>query len=443
MAWKDKFRNIFDYEFNLPDWLYIPDPFRYCIARSRILWLWTWTYAYYTRFLTVPGRLIITAAFLIVFYTLILIRTPVLILTFALLALFFVDFVLGLVFRPKVIIKRNCPNRVGAGCEFQVTYELQNKRLCSAWNLIVDGNNLAHGIHFIGGAASIECLESRDSVVLNTKAVSPKRGKHILRKPLVESAFPFHIFKWSCREKETTSLLVCPRHTPLLDLTLPVGRRFQKMGSSMVSKVGESLDIHGCREFRVGDDPRHIHWGLSAKSGDLITREFQQEYLTRIGVIMDTFVPRKSRFMTLINPHQEHVQLEAAVSLTAGIAEFLTRGDYVIDIFAAGPEVYHLQGGRNLAPFEHVVDILAQIGPGSKTPIADLSPTLMDEIAEIGSVIVILLKWDAERELMLTRLKQHGIRAKVVMIDCAVGVPGESIVHLTSTDIQAGNVKRL
>jgi uncharacterized protein (DUF58 family) len=134
-------------------------------------------------------------------------------------------------------------------------------------------------------------------------------------------------------------------------IDLPVGRKYQPGGLHLVSHVGDSEEFIGNREYRPGDRLRDIHHAAWARTGFPIVREFQEEYLCRIAMIVDTLAPPRDT--------AARQDLEAALSLAAAIADALSRQEYVVDLFAAGPDLYHFQAGRGLAYLDNILDILA------------------------------------------------------------------------------------
>jgi uncharacterized protein (DUF58 family) len=205
--------------------------------------------------------------------------------------------------------------------------------------------------------------------------------------------------------------------------------------------VGESADFYGCREFRDGDDPRHIYWRGSARTGQLIVKEFQNEYLTRIALVVDTYVPNRRHWYSLKSSDYSR-ELEGGLSMAAAITDYLTRGEYVVDIFAAGDKIYHFQAGRHLACFDGILDILAEICPNSDPAVGALSDSVMEEISGIGSAVVVLLGWDAGRARMMERFREAGVNLKTVIIDAPPEAP-ENLIRLSSADIEAGNIRDL
>jgi uncharacterized protein (DUF58 family) len=236
---------------------------------------------------------------------------------------------------------------------------------------------------------------------------------------------------------------VYPAFTELNSLTLPVGLKYQKEGISRASNIGESMDFFGTREFREGDDPRHIDWAGSARTGEIVIKEFHEEYLSRIALIVDTFVPQMKSFRLSRKKDPYYEELESALSLTAALTDYLTRGEYIVDIFAAGNKVYHLQAGRHLSCFDNILDILACLEPNNQHPISRLSNNVREEISGIGSAMLILLGWDKEREELVDYLRGSGTALKCVVIGTPENeVPGD-IQVFTADDVKKGRVKDL
>ncbi|MDD3118083.1 MAG: DUF58 domain-containing protein [Victivallales bacterium] len=432
--------------YNGPDWIRLPDLLICGRYKSPTMLIGYWLYAWYLRWLTWPGRLIVLPFPLLLDYMIFSVQTPIHILIFTMMAVMTVDFCGGMIFRPRLRIIRHAPPRARVGSEITVGYELFNRRkLRPALDLEIDEYFRNKGLKFVTAPAAANIVPAQTRRHLQTRITAPRRGLYTLPIPIADSHFPLALFKWGCRDGAAQKLHVYPAFHVLSDLTLPVGRRFQKEGTSRVSKVGESLDFAGCRDFRSGDDPRHIHWSSTARRGKLVVKEYQEEYLSRVAVIVDTGIkaPRISlRLFRKMKP--EYPQLEAAVSLTAALADFLARGDFVIDFFAAGPEVYHFKGGRSLACLDGILDILSCLEPNLNQPLERLTPLLLEEITGIGSAVIVLLGWNRERQELVETLRRHGVALKLIFIGDRRRLTGpEEALYFAPDDVLRGKVTRL
>ena len=162
-------------------------------------------------------------------------------------------------------------------------------------------------------------------------------------------------------------VLAYPRFFSLERLPLPAGRRYQPGGIPLASSLGDSIEFVGTREYREGDPLRRIHWRSWARRGLPVVKEYQEEYFSRIALVLDTFLPRRAR-------GADRRRFEAGVSVLASIADHFGRSEDVVDIFAAGPDIYEVSAGRSLAYLENVLDVLACLEPCHEPPSTPSAP---------------------------------------------------------------------
>jgi uncharacterized protein (DUF58 family) len=165
----------------------------------------------------------------------------------------------------------------------------------------------------------------------------------------------------------------------------------------------------GTRDYREGDPVKSIHWRSWARRGKPVVKEYQEEYFCRIAIILDTFAPRRPR------PADVRV-FEAAISEVASIADFFSRSEYVVDILAAGPDLYEVSAGRSLAYLENILDVLACLEPCPDPPFATIGPALFEKLAQITTVVAVLQDWDEPRQAFLRRVKALGTAVRVVIV---------------------------
>ena len=122
---------------------------------------------------------------------------------------------------------------------------------------------------------------------------------------------------------------------PLVDVSVPVGMRHQPGGIALTSNIGESPEYIGNREYVPGEPVRRIDFRSWARLGKPVVREFQEEYYCRIALVLDTHVVPKMTWGSFERwaegwyfPYEqgpeEFPELEAAVSMTAALADALS-----------------------------------------------------------------------------------------------------------------------
>jgi len=116
------------------------------------------------------------------------------------------------------------------------------------------------------------------------KTVIPDRGPLRFLGYRVATRFPFALFeKW--REIDLLDeVVVFPRLVRISPASLASTRR---TGDRTRRRPGHGDEIHGLREQRPGDDVRSIHWRTSARRGQLMVREHEEEESEELCIYLD------------------------------------------------------------------------------------------------------------------------------------------------------------
>lgn len=251
-------------------------------------------------------------------------------------------------------------------------------------------------------------LENRPTEVGFTLTFA-QRGRYELRGPGTARLDPLALVCGAAVQTAGRTLFVHPRFERLNGFDVPMGRRYQPGGIPLGSSTGDAIEFVGTRDYRPGDPLKNVHWRSWARRGAPVVKEFQQEYLCRIALVLDTFLPRRS------GPHAR-IGFEAALSMGASIVDVFSRSEYVVDVLAAGPDLYEVSAGRSLAYLENVLDVLACLEPCQAAPFESVGPALFDRLAQTTTVVTVLLDWDEARAAFLRRLRSLGVAVRAVIV---------------------------
>ena len=300
-------------------------------------------------------------------------------------------------------------DRIRAGEVLPVDIEVIQRRR-SAAELFVIPYNLPPGLNSISADGSaVPVLKTGSAAHVHLGIQCSMRGTFTWGGFRAETDYPLGLVRAyrNCISKER--VLVYPRFTPLERLNIPVGRRYQPGGVAMSSDLGESFEYIGNRDYREGDSVRNIDWVATARLNTPIVREYRDEYFLRVGVVLDTHVASQNRSEGLEN-------FERAVSVCASVSDYMARSDYLVDIFAAGPNLYHLTAGRSLAYLEQILDILACVEYSLDEPFSIVEPELTDYLSRLTTVVCVLMNWDENRRDFVHRLATQGTGIKVIIV---------------------------
>jgi uncharacterized protein (DUF58 family) len=329
----------------------------------------------------------------------------------SIISLFLIGCILGFIFRPRARLTGQLPEKIVAGKEVSVRFLLTNKSRLPAYDVALGFDEMPRSFKELDRGRYIPRVAPGETVPFDLRFIALRRGMYELNQPRVFSTFPLNIFRNGRASRTRHSILVLPGFHQIDNVDIAVDTRYQLGGIALASNVGESPEYIGNREFQPGDSPRKIDPRAWARLAVPIVKEYNEEYYCHVALVLDTFVARRRRPKPAGYP-----AFEAAVSLTASLAESLSRGERIIDFFAAGPDLYVFRTGRHTAHFENLLDILACVEHCRKNPFEIVTPALQEQLRQTSSVVFIMLDWDTHREKALRLAVETGCHAKVIIV---------------------------
>jgi uncharacterized protein (DUF58 family) len=175
-------------------------------------------------------------------------------------------------------------------------------------------------------------------------------------------------------------------------------------------------DLHGLRDFRSGDSPRWIHWRTTARTGELMVREFEEMPTDNLILILDPTPLSETTPSAIGRPGaslRSSPELEETIGMAATICWEWCRqtGDRLV-LAVAGPEPVVLSGttGRGLA-----LRLLERLAVLEEQPRSD-GQALLERLvaAELPPAPVLLLSAGPSG---LGNLLTEGLRRPVVAVN--------------------------
>lgn len=333
----------------------------------------------------------------------------------AFVSLVLMSLTISILVRPRGTVTRMLPERCVAGSTLPLRITVTNPGPRDLSDLSAFEFRLPESLKIAGEPQFIPRLAPGHSHTFEYALLTSRRGSYSLPGPTVLSSFPFGLTQARRFEPANHRLIVYPPFHRLARLDVPAGQRYQPGGIVLTSNVGESMEFVGTREYQPGDRLRDLHPRSWARVGFPVVRQYQEEFLTRIALLVDTFIPPAPMRLRRAVASAEAL-LEANLSMAASITDCLARQEYIVDLFAAGPELYYFQAGRSLGLFENVMDILACIERSPRDPLEVLGPRFNDELGQISTVIALLLDWEPRRQAFVRAVQRLGVQVKIIVI---------------------------
>jgi len=338
--------------------------------------------------------------------------------------------------RPAVTLTATYADRAQAGETVQVEIEVQALGRRGVGLSVLPDRLPPEVDAALEDGAELPPLEPGEKARVRLALACRRRGVFQLRGFRVETALPLGLMVAQSVFSERRTLLVAPRFTPLSRMDIPRGRRTQPGGTASAFQLGDSFEFIGSREYREGDPVRSIDWRATARLSRPVVREYREEFLQRVVLLLDTHLPMPPGL-------PPPASFESAVSLTAALGDYLVRSEFALDVFADGPTVHALNAGLGAAARDRMMDLLAAVeadtGQSKGPDFETLEQELTAHLGQITLITCVLQDWDGARQEFVERLRDYGAGLKVVIVrDTPCTLPPGDLPVLTSAQIAGG-----
>lgn len=216
-----------------------------------------------------------------------------------------------------------------------VKFALRNgKRLIPSYSLTIEVE---------GKKDYIPYLPAEKTQTATVRHVFRVRGWNKIPEARLSTRFPFGFFKkWIKVNLADDEILVYPK----IDRIELENEKFrERYGEKESERLGFGDDLRSIKEYAEGDNPRFIHWKITAKTGRLMVREMQDN--ESVGAVIE------------FNPEKDNTRLEHQISRIASLlVELLTQG-FEVEFIAPDRTLSPSQIGRSPKP---VLTYLALFG---------------------------------------------------------------------------------
>lgn len=266
-----------------------------------------------------------------------------------------------------VTVVRTAPRRVMAGEPTSVEVRLGNsKRWFSAWGVILR-DTISDLSERLEAEVLVPRVPPRGERRANYRLRLMHRGRYQLGPLRINTRFPLGLVERGLTVAGTDTILVYPRIGRLTANWSQQLLMATQLVPDMAPRSGPFNDeYHQLREYRLGDDPRAIHWPTSARRNELMVREFRESRDRHLIVLLDPWLPERGA-------DDDRERVELAISLAATVCVHHLRSGRESQVFlsaAAAVPVHWESGGGGV---ESLLDELALLRGWSGT---DLSPLL-------------------------------------------------------------------
>ena len=199
----------------------------------------------------------------------------------------------------RLSVLRRIPGYVFSGDPLVVDYTLENGRRWTAAlamfmeDSLVPVDRRGTGSAIVASGLLSPGCRASDRAGVRWQGDQPQAWQVSFSRLDLGTRAPFGIVERRVTIPLPSEIVVYPRIGQL------TRRWFQLQRQASENRLGKRHDrssqqeeYHGLRDYRSGDSPRWIHWRTSARRGELMVKEFEQQNEQDLAILIDPWLPR-------------------------------------------------------------------------------------------------------------------------------------------------------
>lgn len=254
-------------------------------------------------------------------------------------------------------------------------------------------------------------LDAYGGASYEVPATFARRGVYHLGPAEASVVDPFDLVRFTRRFEERTEVVVYPEIHELRGFPVRGGNS-DSGGRGTIGHRGD--EFAGLREYRRGDDRRHIHWKSVARTGELYVKEFSLHAPKRYTLALDL---RRGGLRALDGP------IEDAVSTAASIMTHLDRENLPFRLMCNNEEAEATEFGSDDASYWAAMRVLASVRADGREALAD--SVLGDENPLGEGVVLVSRHLDEDLPECVRKLRASGLSVVAALVASHTYRPSE------------------
>lgn len=217
--------------------------------------------------------------------------------------------------------------------------------------------------------------------------VCEKRGFYQLGPVGLASSFPLGLAEARRASNEgVQTLTIYPDVFNIQALPLRGAPSQIHRGGYLLPEGAGTAEFSGMRDYRRGDNPRHIHWPTTARLNELIVREYEPLASACVYIVLDQFSEANSGY-------GKESTFEYAVRIAASIARYGCSQNIRTRLAGEGRRSWQIRSGMGDLHLQDILDQLAVIDCDGTKHYAQVLSALAENCLR-GETMVIFLADD-------------------------------------------------
>jgi uncharacterized protein (DUF58 family) len=339
------------------------------------------------------------------------------------------------------INRRARSQRASVGDVFEEYFELVNEsRFGKLWVEVSNDTNMQGA----SGSRLLTMVGKGQKRTYIARTWLVRRGGFRLGPTRLVSGDPFGLFRKEKVLPAENSLVVLPMIYEISAFISPPGLL---PGGQVIRRKAMDVTPHasGVREYVPGDPMKRIHWPTTARRGQLIVKEFEQDPQAEVWLFLDAQAgvhaekpyetPEMRADGWLFSQRTEFKMapstLEYAISITASLAHYFLRQRRAVGLVTAGRNYAIIPAERSQRQENKILETLAFIEAETDLSIAGLVAAQAGHLPQGSSAILVTPTISLELLATIDDLHRRDLRAVVVLLmtDSFGGPPGSEKLY--------------
>ncbi|MCS7246012.1 MAG: DUF58 domain-containing protein [Thermomicrobium sp.] len=331
-----------------------------------------------------------------------------------------------------VVTRRTASDRAHVGDLLIEQVHIENRsRLAKLWVEVIDHSDLPG--HRLSRVVS---LAGQSGMSWRAKTQCTQRGRFRLGPMVLRATDPFGLFERRVVVPATQELVVYPALVDLTTVRLPAG---ELPGGNALQKRTPFVtpNVAGVRQYVPGDSFNRIAWSASARTGQLMVKEFELDPSSDVWLVLDGdsrhHVYRGAGFSENTDPSGVQAVLDSteeyAVTIVASLARYFLDQNRAVGLIASAATPVVLPVDRGARHLLKILELLAVFRADGTTP---LHAVLLGEQARVGkqtTLIVVTPSTDEEWVRALAELTIRSVRSLAIIVEPSTfGGTGNSLL---------------
>ena len=263
-----------------------------------------------------------------------------------------------------------------------------------------------------------------------TRTPCTMRGKFSLGPATLVSGDPFGIFRLERKVPGSSEVLVYPQTTALPGFSLPSAEL--PGGQDVKSRTYHvTPNVASIREYQPGDSFNRIHWRSTARSGQLMVKEFELDPTAEIYLVLDMQERVQQHLLDEAAPSRRAAAgsrpvrelriaestEEYGVLAAASIARHMLEQNRTVGLVSWGQHREVLPAERESRQLFKMLEALAVLRAHGAQPLAEVLAAESVRFGRNCTLVIITASLDERWVVSLQQLLYRGVRAVVLLID--------------------------